>query len=113
MFKKIENPAACEMWSVIRFLNTKNMKPAEIHHQLCDMYGEHAMGSSMEWTGVRMFNKGCENVRDDGLSGRPSVVNEDLVRAFEENIRENRQFIIMSLSLHFPQILRSLLHETE
>jgi len=47
MFKKIENRAACEMLSVIRFLNAKNMKPAEIHHQLCDVYGEHAMSSSM------------------------------------------------------------------
>jgi hypothetical protein len=40
-------------------------------------------------------------------SGRPSVVNEDLVRAVEEN----RRFTISSLSLHFPQISRSLLHE--
>ena len=31
MFKKIENPVACEMRSVIHFLNVKNMKPAEIH----------------------------------------------------------------------------------
>ena len=30
MFKKIENSAACEMRSVIRFLNAKNMKLAEI-----------------------------------------------------------------------------------
>ena len=30
MFKKIETPAACEMRSVIRFLNAKNVKPAEI-----------------------------------------------------------------------------------
>ena len=35
MFKEIKNPAACEMRSVIRFLNAKNMKPAEIHGQLC------------------------------------------------------------------------------
>jgi len=47
MFKKTENPAACEMRSVIRFLNAKNMTPAEIHRQLCDMYGEHAKSSSM------------------------------------------------------------------
>jgi len=46
MFKKTENPAACEMWSVIRFLNVKNMEPAEIHRQLCDVYWEHAMSSS-------------------------------------------------------------------
>jgi hypothetical protein len=46
MFKKIENPAACEMQSVICFLNGKNKKPAEIR-QLCDVYEEHATGSSM------------------------------------------------------------------
>jgi len=50
-------------------------------------------------------------VHDDSWSGRPSVVNEDLVCTVEENIRESRRFTIMSLSLHFPQISRSLLHE--
>jgi len=30
-----------------------------------------------------------------------SVLNEDLVRAVEEKIRENRRFTITSLSLHF------------
>jgi hypothetical protein len=39
------------------------------------------------------------------------VVNEDLVRAVEEKIQENRRFTILSLSLHFPQISPSLLHE--
>ena len=68
MFKKIEDPAACEMLSVIHFLNTKNMKPAEIHRQLCDVYGEHAMSSSMARRWVRMFNEGSENVRDDPRS---------------------------------------------
>jgi len=40
-----------------------------------------------------------------------SVVNEDLLRAFEEKIRENRRFATTSLSLHFPQISWSLLHQ--
>jgi hypothetical protein len=39
------------------------------------------------------------------------VVNEDLVRAVEEKIQDNRRFTILTLSLHFPQISRSLLHE--
>jgi hypothetical protein len=39
------------------------------------------------------------------------VVNEGLVRAVEEKIQENRQFTISSLSLHFPQILRTFFHE--
>jgi len=90
MFKKTENPAACEMRSVIRLLNAKNMTPAEIHRQLSDVYGEHAMNSSMVRRRVQLFNEGRENVHDDPRSGRQSVVNEDLVRAVEEKIRENR-----------------------
>jgi len=90
MFKKIENSAASKMRAGICFLNAKNMKLAEIHHQLCDVYGEHAMSSSMVRRWVRLFNEGRENVHDDPWSGQPSVVNEDLVRAVEEKIRENR-----------------------
>ena len=86
------------------------MKPTEIHHQLCDVYGEHAMSSSMVRRWVRLFNEGRQNVHDDPRSGRLSVVNEDFVHAVKEKIRENR-FTIMSLSLHFPQISQSLLHE--
>ena len=90
MFKKVQNPAAREMRPVIRFLNAKNMTPPESHRQLCDVFGEHAMSSSMVRRWVRMFNEGRENVHDDPRSGRPSVVNEDLVRAVEEKIRENK-----------------------
>ena len=50
-------------------------------------------------------------MHDDPRSVRPSVVNGDLVRAVEEKIRENRRFTITSLSLHFPKISRSRLHE--
>jgi len=57
MFKKIENPTTCEMRSVISFLNAKNMKPGEIHRQLCDVYGEHAMSSSIVQRWVRLFNE--------------------------------------------------------
>jgi hypothetical protein len=50
-------------------------------------------------------------VHYDPQSSRLSVVNEDLVRAVEEKIKENRRFTITPLSLHFPQISRSLLHK--
>ena len=58
MFKKIENPTTCEMRSVIRFLNVKNMKPGESNRQLCDVYREHAMCSSVVQRWVRLFNEG-------------------------------------------------------
>jgi nitrogenase subunit NifH len=111
MFKKIEKPAAYKMRSVICFLNARNMKPSDIHRQLCEVYGEHAMSDSMVRRLVRHFNEGRETVHDDQRSSRPSVVNKDLVFAVEEKIQENRRFTISSLSLHFPQISRSFLHE--
>jgi len=101
MFKEIENRAECEMRSLIHFLNAKKMTPAEIHRQPCGVYGEHAMSSSMVRRWVRQFNEGRENVHDDPRSGRPSVVNEDLVRTVEEKIRENRRLAITPLPLHF------------
>jgi hypothetical protein len=60
---------------------------------------------------VTHFNEGRENVYDDPRSGLPSVVKEDLVRAVEEKIQENRRFTNSSLSLHFPQISRPLLQD--
>jgi hypothetical protein len=57
------------------------------------------------------LSEGRENMHDELRSGRTSVVNDDLVRAAEENVRENRRFTISSLSLHFPHILRSLFLE--
>jgi hypothetical protein len=38
---------------------------------------------------VRHFIDGRENVHEDPQSSRPTVVNEDLVRAVEEKIQEN------------------------
>jgi transposase-like protein len=46
------------MRPVIRFLNARNMKPAEIHRQLCEVYGEHAVSDSMVRRWVRRFNEG-------------------------------------------------------
>jgi hypothetical protein len=80
------------------------MKAADIHRQLCEVYEEHAISDPMVWRWVRHFNEGRENVHVVLWSGQLSVVNEDLVCAVEENIQENRRFIILSLSLHFPQI---------
>jgi hypothetical protein len=61
------------------------MKPSDIHHQLCEVYGEQAMNDSMVWRWVRHFNEGRENVHDDPWNGQPSLVNEILVHAVEGN----------------------------
>jgi len=108
MFKTIEGAADCEIWSVIRFWNARNVLPSEIHHQICKVYGDNAMSDSMVGKWVRMFNEGRENVHDEVRSGRPSLVNDDLVCKVNERVRDNRRFTVSDLSLHFPQISRTL-----
>ena len=66
------------------------------------MYGDNAMSDGMVRKWVRMFNEGRENVHDDVRSGRPSSVNDDLVRKVNESVRDDRRFTISDLSLHFP-----------
>ncbi|GBL81721.1 hypothetical protein AVEN_93496-1 [Araneus ventricosus] len=64
MFKTIADPADCEMRSVIRFLNAKKVKPAEIHRQLVEIYGENVMTDGMIRKWVRQFNDGRTNIHD-------------------------------------------------
>ena len=47
MFKTIEGTADCKIRSVIRFLNARNVLPSEIHHQICQVYGDNAMSDGM------------------------------------------------------------------
>jgi hypothetical protein len=105
MFKKSEKPTACEMQSVIRFLNARNIKPADIHCQLCEMYGEHGMSDSMVRRQMRHFNERRENVHDDLQSGRPSVINEDLVRAVIQGEQTIHHFVtFLAFSTNFMVI---------
>ena len=112
MFKTIDGAADCEIRSVIRFLNARNVLPSEIHHQICQVYGDNAMSDGIVRKWVRMFNEGRENVHDEARSGRPSLVNDDLVRNVNERVRDNRRFTISDLSLHFPHISRTLHYDT-
>ena len=107
MFKTIEGAADCEIRSVIRFLNARNVLTSEIHHQVYQVYGDNAMSDGMVRKWVRMFSEGRENVHDEARSGRPSLVNDDLVRKVNERVRDDRRFTISDLSLHFPHISRT------
>ena len=87
------------------------MLPSEIHHQICQVYGDNAMNVGMVGKWVRLFNEGRENVHDEARSGRPSLVNDDLVRKFNERARDDRRYTISDLYLHFPQISRIILYD--
>jgi hypothetical protein len=75
----IEDPASCEIRSVIKFLNAINIRPAEIYRQVCEVYGENAMSDEMVRRWCRMFSEGRTDVHDDDRSGRPSLVTADLL----------------------------------
>ena len=87
------------------------MLPSEIHHQICQVYGDNAMRDGMVRKWVRMFNGGRENVHDEARSGRPSLVNDDLVCKVNERVSDERCFTISDLSLHFPRISRTLIYD--
>jgi len=85
--------------------------PSEIHHQICQVYGDNAMSDGMVRKWVRMFNERRGNLHDEARSGRPSLVNDDLIRKVNERVRDDTRFTISDLSLHFPQISRTLLYD--
>ena len=39
----IENPADCEIRSVIRYLSAKGVKALEIHRNICEVYAQNIM----------------------------------------------------------------------
>ena len=47
------------------YLNARNVLPGEIHHQICQVYGDNAMSDNMVRKWVRMFNEWQENVHDE------------------------------------------------
>ena len=47
-------------------------------------------------------------MHDDAQSGHPSLVNDNLVHKVNKRVRDDRRFTISDLSLHFPQISRTL-----
>ncbi|GFU79139.1 uncharacterized protein TNCV_2136621 [Trichonephila clavipes] len=53
------------------------------------------------------FSEGRQSAHDEERSGRPSLINVELVR---QRVMENRRFTITELSIQLLQISRSLLH---
>jgi hypothetical protein len=47
MNTKKENPATCEVWSVIEFLNATHVRPAKVHRQVVEVYGEGIIKKGM------------------------------------------------------------------
>ncbi|KAJ4431876.1 hypothetical protein ANN_20482 [Periplaneta americana] len=108
----IPAPAACEVRSVIQFLNAQGIAPIEIDRQLCQVYGPNIMSKQMVRCWCRQFSAGRQNVHDEERSGRPTIITDDLVELVWERIMENRRFTITELSSQFPQMSHSMHSKT-
>ncbi|KAJ4436850.1 hypothetical protein ANN_16982 [Periplaneta americana] len=51
---------------------------ADIHRQLCEVYGDDAISDGMVRRWVRKFKEGRVSVHDEQHTGRPSLVNDNL-----------------------------------
>ncbi|GBL70922.1 hypothetical protein AVEN_46045-1, partial [Araneus ventricosus] len=107
---QLKIPADCEIRSVIRFLNAKVVKVAEIHRQISEAYDGNIMSEGMVRKWVRAYKDGRTVVHHEERSGRPSVITEDLVQKVDEKVRKNRRFTISSFSNDFLQPSRSVLY---
>jgi hypothetical protein len=61
----IDNPASCEIRSVIHFLLAKNMSAAEICCELCGVYAQDVMNEETVRQWYRMFKNWQTNVHNE------------------------------------------------
>jgi hypothetical protein len=106
MFPAIDNAASCKTRAVIRLLHAKVRSTAEIHSELCAVYGQNLMneGTVRQW--CRMFKDGRRIfMMKSEVDGRPSVMSDD-----KKNC-ERKRFTISEISCEFPQFSNTVLYE--
>jgi transposase len=110
MDMSIPNPARCEVSSIIRFLNAMGEAPAEIHRQIVSIYDDVMNRQNVaKW--CHEFNAGRTDIHDEQSTGRPSLINANLVQKVELNIRAYRRVTINELHEMIPEVSKSLVHE--
>ena len=110
MAAPIPSPAKGEVRSVIRFLNAKGERPAEIHKQIVAVCGNVMYRQSvMKW--CREFSDGRTDVHDEQRSCRPSLNSDDLLQETEGEIRVNRSVTIRELHHIIPKVSKTTIHD--
>jgi hypothetical protein len=87
-------------YHLIKFLNAKNVRPAEVYRQVCEVYRTNATSDGIVRRWCKMFSEGRTNVHDDDRSGRPFLVTADLLDQVNEKIQENRRFAFFPLKIN-------------
>jgi hypothetical protein len=96
--------------SVIRFLNAKGERPAEIHKQIVAVYG-NVMNRQNVTKRCRGFSEGRTDVHDEQRSDRPSLISDELTQEIEGEILTNRRVTIKELHLVIPEVSKTTIHE--
>jgi hypothetical protein len=71
-----DNPTSCEILAFIRFLRAKNTCAAEIHRELCAVYGQNIINEGTVRQCYIMFKDGRTYAHDEECSGRPASCSE-------------------------------------
>jgi len=110
MAAKIVAPASCEVRAVIRFLCAKGSSAAQIHRELCLVYGPTVMseGKVRQW--CRDFKNGRTNVHDGERSGRPIIQTDEIVQQVDQELRSDRRSTINALAVKFPLVGRTTIY---
>jgi hypothetical protein len=95
----IQSPSKCEVRSVIRFLNAKGERPAEIHKQIVAVYGD-VMNRQDVTKLCREFTEGRTDRNEQ--NGRPPLISDDLLQKTEGEIRAYRRGAIRELHHIIP-----------
>ena len=111
MAAPIQIPTKCEVRSVIRFLNAKCERSAEIHKQIVAVY-DNVMNRQNVTKGCREFSEGRTDVHDEQGNGRPSLISDDLLQVIEGEIRANRHVTIRELHHIVSEVSKTTVHET-
>src|SRR5215469_6534435 len=110
MAAPIQSTPKCEVRSVIRFLNAKGERPAEIHKQIVAVYG-NVMNQQNVTKWCREFSEGRTDVHDKQKSGRPSLISDDLLQETKGEIRANPRVTIRELPHIIPEVSKTTLYE--
>jgi transposase len=108
MAAPIESPAKCEVRSIIRFLDTKGVRPAKVHKQIVAVYGT-VMNRQNVTKWCSEFSKGRTDVHDEQRSSRPSLISDDLLQETEGEIRTNRR-VTREVHHVIPEVSKTTIH---
>jgi hypothetical protein len=110
MAAPIRSPAKCKVRSIIRFLNAKGERPADIHKQVVAVYGDVMNRQNVaKW--CHEFSKGGSDVHNEQRSCRPSLISDDLLHKIEGESRANRRGMKRELHYIIPVVSNTTINE--